>query len=153
MSHKTFQPESRIILKNRNRRKFTCARGEDSLGEKKSEEKNGGDTKGKHLFWGQSARSKHWFYLDILWVEENSVQENLSFTRGCFKSIFNVDMDPNILYFMFPFPLKSTTPRPSSFKCDYPMGNWQQLMQKMTPYFAHTFTGYFTTIEQFIGQC
>ena len=42
------------------------------------------------------ARSKHWFDLDIEWVEEIPLQDNLSLTRNCFKAILKVNMGKSI---------------------------------------------------------
>ena len=37
---------------------------------------------------------------------------------------------------------QATTSLPPSCVCDYPTGNWQRLMQKISLYLAHTFKGY-----------
>ena len=53
-----------------------------------------------------------WKYISIGLVlifsglKKNSIQENLSFTRGCFKSIFKVDLDKNILHLLFLLEMK-----------------------------------------------
>ena len=41
--------------------------------------------KRKYLFQGKSARSKHWFDIDIEWIEENLSAREPQFYKRCFQ--------------------------------------------------------------------
>ena len=70
MIHRTFQLKSRRILKTRLGRNFYEEVVMFSRKEMVKKKKTENLTK-QYLFQGQSERSKHWFGLDIKWVEEN----------------------------------------------------------------------------------
>ena len=61
--------------------------------------KHRGKTK-KNLFQGKSARSKHWFILDIEWVEENFSTIEPQFYKRLFQT--NIEGQAVLIYPIFP---------------------------------------------------
>ena len=57
----------------------------------------------KYLFQGQSARSKHWFDLNIGWVEENVSTIESQFYKRLFK--INIEGRAGYKYPTFPVPI------------------------------------------------
>ena len=105
MSHKTFQLISRRILKIALEEILyahvvrICRK---SMVQKKD---TGKQPKRKYLFQEQSARSKHWFDLDIEWFEEKFSTREPQFYKRLFQS--NIEGQSGITYTIFPVPVSN----------------------------------------------
>ena len=80
---------------------FVCA-GVYDLAEKSIPEGKRGEGQKKYLFQVQYEILKHWFDIDIEWVEEISEQDNPSFTRDYFNAILKVDLE-KVSYISCPY--------------------------------------------------
>ena len=100
MIHKTFQLVSRIIFKIS--LEDTLYAGVVRIRRKRIvQKKKTRKSKITYLFKRQSARSKHSFGIDIEWVEENFSTREPQCTIRCFKAILKVNLNQNILNFLF----------------------------------------------------
>ena len=54
-----------------------------------------------YLFQGQYERFKHWFDIDLEWVEEIFMTREPEFLRGRFNGILKFKLENHFLHFLF----------------------------------------------------